>query len=147
MMSQCVCYIRVLIAFCVFLVIESQCMCFTRVSVSFKTPFAFCLVWRHNTRVSHACLQTLFTFSSVLLHNVCVSHASLRHLSRVLLSIASQCMCLKCVFASVKMPFVFFFQGHNACVSHASLHQLSHRLRFSRYSVTMHVFRTPLCIV
>ena len=63
--------------------IGSLCVYFTRLSVSFKTPYVFSSVLRHN-----ACVCSRFSAPTFLYR--------LRHLTRLV----SQCVCFTCVSAT-----------------------------------------------
>ena len=136
-------------------------MYFTRLSVSFKTPYAFSAVLRHNACVFHVFLHSRFFIDLDAL--------------RVFLRMASQCMYLTRVSASFKTSFAFSsVWGHNACISHslsvsfktpyaflpialqcvcfsrfsalAFLYRLRRLTRFPLYGITMHVFYWRFCI-
>ena len=107
-------------------------MYFTRLSVSFKTPYAFSSVLRHNACVFHVSLHSRFFIVLDAL--------------RVFLRMASQCMYLTRVSASFKTSFTFSsVWGHNACISHVYLCRLRRLTRFPPYGVTMRVFFTFFC--
>ena len=107
-------------------------MYFTRLSVSFKTPYAFSAVLRHNACVFHVFLHSRFFIDLDAL--------------RVFLRMASQCMYLTRVSASFKTSFAFSsVWGHNACISHVYLCRLRRLTRFPPYCVTMRVFFTFFC--
>ena len=55
-----------------FLRITLQCRGFTQVSASVKTTSAFCMVWRYNACVSHACLH-LFMTAFCVFSSYCVT--------------------------------------------------------------------------
>ena len=127
-------------------------MRFTRVSASVKTAFAFFLVWRQSTCVSHACLhllRRLLRFSSycVTMHafhtRVCIGIDDYC----IFLGMALQCMCFTRVFASVKTTSSFsLVWRYNACVSHACLQILRQFSRFLWCGVTLHASHSFVCI-
>ena len=137
MASQCVCFTRVSASILdllrVFLRMGSKCVYFTRLSVSFKTPYAFSSVWRHNACLFHVFLhsrffirfKTPYVFSSVWLHNACVSLAFicivLGRLSAFSSVLRSQCVCFSrfsaLAFLHLLRRLIAFYsvRRHNAC--------------------------------
>ena len=104
----------------------------TRVTLSFKTPYAFSSVRRHN-----ACVLLAF------LHRF-------RRLTRYPLYCVTMRMFFMFLCTSVslsfKTPYVFSSVWlHNACVSHVYLYCLGRFQRFPLYCVTMRVFYTFFC--
>ena len=107
-------------------------MYFTHLSVSFKTPYAFSYVWRHN-----ACVLLAFL-----------------HRFRRLMHFPLVCVIMRGFFMflctrvslSFKTPYAFYsVRPHNACVLLAFLHRLRRLTRFPPYGVIMRVFFTFLC--
>ena len=109
-------------------------MYFTHLSISFKTPYAFSYVWRHN-----ACVLLAF------LHRF-------RRLTRfppyeVIMRVFFTFLCTR-VSLSFKTPYAFSsVWRHNACVLLVFLHRFRRLTRLPPYWVIMRVFYSRFCIV
>ena len=131
----------------------SKNMCFTRVFASVKTAFAFYLVWRQRTCVSHTSLHRLRQLSCFPWYGATI-HAFHTHVCIglddfcVFRRIALQCMRFTRMPASMKTAFVFsLVWRYNACVSHASMHRLIRVLRLLRVALQcMHFTRVSASV-